>query len=109
VLLGNSIVDAQGDSVTLNFKGYGPNSVFDASNRLKEVSGQTGTRINVTGTVSDIGSGIGSVWVTPNGDSGKKVQADIIDGLWVARGVLERGRKNLRLFLALSQINYQSL
>jgi hypothetical protein len=85
--LTKSYYDAYGDSVTLDFKGYGPNSVFDASNRLKSVIGNTGKRINVTGTVSDIGSGIGSVWVTPNGDMAKKVQADIIDGLWVARGI----------------------
>jgi RHS repeat-associated protein len=74
-------------TATLDFKGFGASDAFDASNRLKEVSGQTGTRINVTGTVSDIGSGIGSVWVTPNDDPTKKVQADIVDGLWVARGI----------------------
>jgi hypothetical protein len=37
--------------------------------------------------VNDIGSGVGSVWVTPNDDPAKKVQADIVDGLWVARGI----------------------
>jgi RHS repeat-associated protein len=85
--LSKSYHDAYGDSVVLSFKGFGPNSVFDASNRLKSVIGNTGKRINATGTVSDIGSGIGSVWVTPNGDVIKKVQADIVDGLWIARGI----------------------
>lgn len=71
---------------TLTFKGFGAGDVFDASNRLKEVSGTIGTRINVTGTIDDVG-GADAVWVTPNDDELKKVQADVTDGLWVARGV----------------------
>jgi len=59
-------------TATLNFSGFGSGGAFDASNRLKSVIGTTGTRINVTGTVSDIGSGVGSVWVTPNDNSQSK-------------------------------------
>ena len=80
--------DRYGDVVAvLNFKGFGSGDAFDASNRLKEVSGNIGTRIDVTGTVSDTGSAIHSVWVTSNNDEVKKVQAEIIDGLWIGRGV----------------------
>jgi RHS repeat-associated protein len=85
--LTKSYYDAYGDSATLDFKGSGVSDAFDASNRLMEVTGNTGRRVNVAGNVSDIGSGIGSVWVTPNENATMKVQAEIVDGLWVAKGV----------------------
>lgn len=71
----------------LNFKGFGSDGAFDASNRLMEVSGNIGTRVNVTGTVSNLASDMNSVWVIPNDDDTKRVQVDIVDGMWIAKGV----------------------
>ncbi len=73
-------------AATLDFDGYGASGAFDASNRLKAVSGTIGTRVNVTGTLGDTG-GVGEVWVTPNDDITKRIQAEVTDGLWIARNV----------------------
>jgi len=71
---------------TLTFKGFASGDAFDSSNRLKSVSGNIGTRVNVTGTLDDAG-GVGEVWVTPNDNITKRVQAEVNDGLWIARNV----------------------